>query len=125
MYIWWFMFFCNLLVPVIQIVAGKMMWKSSPGKINKVYGYRTKRSMKNMDTWEFAHEHCGRVWWRVGWVTLIVSILAQLPFMHSSEDVSGVVAGVISTLQVCILVLSIFPTERALKKTFYDDGTRR
>lgn len=125
MYIWWFMFFCNLLVPVIQIVVGKMMWKSSPGKINKVYGYRTKRSMKNMDTWEFAHEHCGRVWWRVGWVTLIVSVLAQLPFMHSSEDVSGVVAGVISTLQVCILVLSIFPTERALKKTFYDDGTRR
>lgn len=125
MYIWWFMFFCNLLVPIIQIVAGKMMWKSSPGKINKVYGYRTKRSMKNMDTWEFAHEHCGRVWWRVGWVTLIVSVLAQLPFMHSSEDVSGVVAGVISTLQVCILVLSIFPTERALKKTFYDDGTRR
>lgn len=125
MYIWWFMFFCNLLVPIIQIVAGKMMWKSSPGKINKVYGYRTKRSMKNMDTWEFAHEHCGRVWWRVGWVTLIVSVLAQLPFMHSSEDVSGVVAGVISTLQVCILVLSIFSTERALKKTFYDDGTRR
>lgn len=125
MYIWWFMFFCNLLVPIIQIVAGKMMWKSSPGKINKVYGYRTKRSMKNMDTWEFAHEHCGRVWWRVGWVTLIVSVLAQLPFIHSSEDVSGVVAGVISTLQVCILVLSIFPTERALKKTFYDDGTRR
>ena len=125
MYIWWFMFFCNLLVPIIQIVAGKMMWKSSPGKINKVYGYRTKRSMKNIDTWEFAHEHCGRVWWRVGWVTLIVSVLAQLPFMHSSEDVSGVVAGVISTLQVCVLVLSIFPTERALKKTFYDDGTRR
>ena len=42
MWFWWFLFVCNLIVPIIMIVAGRMMWKHSPGKINRVYGYRTK-----------------------------------------------------------------------------------
>ncbi|MDO4554333.1 MAG: SdpI family protein, partial [Lachnospiraceae bacterium] len=28
--------------------------------MNGLKGYRTSRSMKNMDTWKFAHEYSGR-----------------------------------------------------------------
>lgn len=125
MWFWWFMLVCNLLIPVILIIAGRMMWKHCPKKINTVYGYRTKRSMKNMDTWRFAHNYCGKLWWKIGWFSLFPSVVVQIPFFESSEDVIGIVGGIICTVQVVILMATVFQTEAALKKTFNDDGTRR
>ncbi len=125
MWFWWFMFFCNLLIPVILLVAGRMMWKNCPKQINGLVGYRTSRSMKNMDTWKFAHEHCGKLWWKIGWVILGLTILVQLPLIHSGEDVIGTAGAVICAVHCAILILSIFPTEMALKKTFTDEGEYR
>ena len=125
MWFWWFMFAVDLITPVIMILAGWMMWKYCPQKINGVYGYRTERSMKNMDTWKFAHDYCGRLWWKIGWIMLVPSALIQLPFFHSSEDIIGIVGSVLCMIHVVVLIASIFPTEAALKKTFFDDGTRK
>lgn len=125
MWFFWFMFVCNLIIPILLIIAGRMMWKHCPQKINGIYGYRTKRSMKNMDTWKFAHDYCGRLWWKIGWIMLVPSVLIQLPFVHSSEDTIGTVGAVLCTIQVVVLIGSIFPTEAALKKTFLEDGSRR
>lgn len=125
MWFWWFMFVCNLLIPVILIVVGRMMWKHCPKKINWVFGYRTSRSMKNMDTWQFAHKYCGKLWWKLGWLSLIPSIVVQIPFYNSSEEVIGIIGLIICIIQMVILIASAFPTEAALKNTFTDDGTRR
>ena len=118
MWFWWFMFICNLIIPILLIVAGRMMWKHCPKQINGIYGYRTKRSMKNMDTWKFAHDYCGKLWWKIGWIMLIPTVLVQIPFLHSSEDAIGGVGAVLCTIQVIVLIVSIFPTEAALKKKF-------
>ena len=125
MWFWWFMFFCDLLIPGTMILAGRMMWKHCPKKINGVVGYRTSRSMKNMDTWKFAHDHCGRLWWKMGWIMLIPSILVQLPFVNSSVNMVGVAAAILCTIQCAALIAAVFPTEAALKRTFTADGTRR
>ena len=125
MWFWWFMFVCNLLIPVILIVVGRMMWKHCPKKINWVFGYRTSRSMKNMDTWQFAHKYCGKLWWKLGWLSLIPSIVVLIPFYNSSEEVIGIIGLIICIIQMVILIASAFPTEAALKNTFTDDGTRR
>lgn len=125
MWFWLFMLACDLMIPVIMIVGGRMMWKHCPGTINGVYGYRTRRSMKNMDTRKFAHDHCGRLWWKLGWVLLIPSVLVLLPFVRSDEDTIGTVGLIVCTIQLIVLLASIFPTEAALKRTFSDDGTRR
>ena len=125
MWFWWFMFVCDLLVPVLMIVCGRMMWKHTPKNINGFIGYRTSRAMKNMDTWQFAHDYCGRLWWKIGWLMLVPSILVHLPFIRSSADVTGTVGGILCFLQCVVLVASIFPTERALKKTFTKEGMRR
>ncbi len=125
MWFWWFLFFGNLLIPITLIVAGRMMWKHCPKEINKYIGYRTNRSMKNMDTWKFAHDYCGRLWWRIGWIMLFLSILLQIPFFDSTIDMIGIVCGMICSVQVIILMASTFFTEKALKKTFFENGTRR
>lgn len=49
----------------------------------------------------------------------------HLPLIGSSEDVIGAVGGILCFLQCAVLVASIFPTERALKKTFTKEGMRR
>ena len=66
MWFWWFILICDCIIPAIMIIAGRMMWKHCPKKINGVVGYRTKMSMINMDTWRFAHDHAGKLWWKVG-----------------------------------------------------------
>ena len=77
---WWFILICDLLIPIVMILAGIIMWKHAPKQINGLLGYRTTRSMKNMDTWKFAHDHCGRLWWKIGLILLIATIPAHLPF---------------------------------------------
>ena len=57
-----FMFMSVLLIPVIMVVFGALFRKKAPGRINLVYGYRTLRSMKNVDTWNFAHHYIGKKW---------------------------------------------------------------
>lgn len=125
MKLWWFLFVCDLLIPITCIVAGRMMWKHCPRNINALFGYRTRRSMQNMDTWKFAHEHCGRLWWNGGWILLLLSALVQVPFFHSREAVIGTVSTVLMCLQCILLVISVFPTEAALKKAFDENGNRR
>ena len=125
MWFWWFMFVCNIIVPFVTVFAGRMMWKHCPQEINSLIGYRTKRSMKNEDTWKFAHEYCGKLWWIMGWIMLIPSMAAQIPFFNSSYKTIGIVGAIVVSVQCLILIASIFPTESALKKTFNDDGTRR
>lgn len=87
-------------------------------------GYRTTRSMKNMDTWGFAHDYCGRLWWRIGWIMLIFSLVVHYPFYHSSENVVGTVGTVLCVVQCVFLIVPVFFTERALKRTFTDEGSK-
>lgn len=122
---WWYMLICDLIIPLVMIISGRMMWKHCPKRINRTVGYRTVRSMKNMDTWKFAHDYCGKLWWKTGWLMIIPSVLLHLPLYHSDENTIGIAGGSLVTVQCIILIVSIYPTEKALKKYFNDDGTRR
>lgn len=119
MWFWWFMLACDLLIPVMMIVFGNMMWKHPPKSINAVIGYRTSRSMQNMDTWKFAHHYFGRLWWKTGWVMLLSSFLLHIPFFHSTDNAVGKLGGILCTVQCFVMLVPIFFTERALKKKFH------
>lgn len=125
MWFWLFMFAVNLLIPVTMLVCGRWMWKHTPTTINSICGYRTKRSMQNKDTWQFAHHYCGRLWWKLGWILLIPSIFVQFPFVNSTSQSIGILALFLVTMQMVIMVLTMIPTELALKRTFAPDGTRK
>lgn len=125
MWYWWFMLACDMLIPLCMIGFGILMLKKPPKKINGFFGYRTALSMKNTDTWRFAHEYAGRLWWKVGLIMAVPSLLSHIPFYNSGEDAVGVLGLVVMTLQCIVLVATIFPVESALNKTFNRDGTRR
>lgn len=125
MWFWWFLFVCNLLIPAAMIVGGYLMHRHCPHRISGTIGYRTQRSMKNMETWRFAHIYCGRLWQWMGWIQLVPTVLVQLPFYRSSSGVIGTVGIVIETVQLAVLVTSVIVTEQALRREFTDDGVRR
>ena len=56
---------------------------------------------------------------------MIPSALIHIPLYHSDESTIGVAGGILVTIQCIILIVSIYPTEKALQKHFNDNGTRR
>lgn len=81
--------------------------------------------MINMDTWQFAQEYSGKLFWKIGWILLLISIL--LPFFvygATSDSIAWLSLGLIA-VQTIVLIASLFPVQRALKHTFTDDGKRR
>lgn len=121
----WLWLIFVFVTPVIMIFAGWMMWKHCPKDINGLVGYRTTRSMKNMDTWQFAHDFCGRLWWKIGFVMLAGSALVFAFVCRLDEKTIGIAVSVLLLVQCAVLIASIVPTEKALKNTFNDDGTRK
>lgn len=122
---WIFMLTTTLLVPFVMIGLGKVFMQKPPKEISSIYGYRTSMSMKNKDTWEFAHRYCGRIWYRIGWVLLPCSVLPMFLVWGESDDMVGTWGGVICIVQTIPLVAAIILTEKALRKTFDRDGKRR
>lgn len=121
---WIFMFIMDMMLPLIMIICGKWFLKSAPKEINTVFGYRTSRSMKNKDTWDFAHKYCGKLWYKWGVVMLPVSAAALFFIIGKNENIIGIVGGIICAVQTIILISSIYPTEKALKSNFDKDGNR-
>ena len=125
MWFWIFMFICNLIVPLLMIIFGKVMYQHTPKTINSIYGYRTKMSMKNKETWQFAHNCCGKLWVKIGYIMLVPTIIVQLPFINSNPNIIGTIGGVISIFQIAALLYSIVLVEKGLKINFDSDGRRR
>ncbi|NNJ31069.1 SdpI family protein [Lacrimispora defluvii] len=121
---WIFMTAMNLLLPFIMIVIGHIFIKNPPKEINHLVGYRTTMSMKNKDTWEFAHHHCGKNWKITGLCMLIPSALVMLAFIGKDTQTVGKFGSVVIGVQTVILLASIIPTETALRKNFDKDGNR-
>lgn len=118
------MFVCNLLLPLIMVIAGYFMYKHSPKDINGIIGYRTKLSMKNQETWDFAQKFCGKLWLKIGGIMLLLSIILQIPFKESNESTICWLTVILETVQVIILIVSIVIAEKTLKNTFDKDGNR-
>ncbi|MBQ8909595.1 MAG: SdpI family protein [Oscillospiraceae bacterium] len=122
--VWFFMLGCNLLLPVIMLIAGKLFLKNAPKKINSWVGYRTEMSMQNVDTWKFAHAVAGRFWWKWGWYLLPLSIIPILPLLGQTEEITATVGCILMCLQMIPLLAVIPHTEKALRSTFDKNGNR-
>ena len=95
----------DLLIPLVMTGFGRRFMKKPPARINGLWGYRTARSMKSRESWDFAHRYCGRLWYRWGLALVPITLLCL-----------G---------QLVPLVAAIPPTEAALKRNFDENGRPR
>lgn len=122
---WAFMLFTTLLIPGSMILLGRSFLKKPPGEINGGYGYRTTRSMRNPETWAFAHAHSGRFWYRAGWLTLAVSLVWMALLFGREVKTAGNAAMILIGIQMVPFLAVIPATERAFKRNFDDFGRKR
>lgn len=110
-----------IIIPIMMLTFG-VIWRGHPPKnIKWIYGYRSFMSMKNHETWKFAHLYQAKVWRWSGVPLLIFSLIFALIFKKGYKEIPYWIL----YTQLAILVLSIIPTELALVKKFDKKGQLR
>lgn len=102
----------DLTVPAIVVVFGLRFPKAPPREINAVYSCRAARSMKNRDTWAFAHQHIGKLRRTLGLVLLPLSAPVMLRVWGKDVTTVSLFGGVVCAVQVVVLLCSLFPPSR-------------
>ena len=106
------------LIPAILLLVGVLLRKHPPRKINWYLGYRTARSMKSPEAWDYAQVRLGQLWRRFGLPLWVLSLSAILPLGKASENLQGAVLLVVTGVQL-VAVLAVIPRiEKELKERF-------
>ena len=122
MLFWIYMFLVTLIIPCAMYFVGKKYLTSPPKYINNTKGFRTKRSMKNPLTWEFAQKHFGRLWYKGAPWTAIFSSLAMLYSIGKTIAFIGFCGGCVIVIQLAVIIILGIITNSALKRNFTDGG---
>ncbi len=111
-----------LIMPLMMVGFGLLLMKNPPKKINSYYGYRTRRSVRSQETWDFAHYFFGKLWLVCGLVSLPISLVPLCLVLGKSEQVISVAGLIVLGIQTLLLLVTILLTERALMKNFDEFG---
>jgi uncharacterized membrane protein len=95
-----------------------IFWKFPPKNINRIYGYRTHKSMLNSTIWKFANSVFNKHFIIYSGISLIAGLV--LANFTTSEMTWEPMILVILTIVVCII-----KTERALSDTFTEEGKKK
>ncbi|HNZ65978.1 MAG: SdpI family protein [Planctomycetes bacterium] len=122
---WTFTFFKVMLIPIISMVGGLFGIYIPPIEINSMFGYRSLMSKKSQETWDFAQQHSGKLFWILGKYLFILSPLPILCVCWCDKNIVEIVESSILLCQVLVMLFSIILTEIALKKNFDKNGNRK
>ena len=124
---WIFMLVMNLLTPLVMLIYGRVFEKKPPkiARSKFAFGYRTVMSMRNEETWEYAHRFFGKLWFRFGIAVGLISIIVLFFFIGKDKDTVGFVGMIIDYVQLAAMLLPVIPTEISLRRRFDKYGNRR
>ena len=100
--------FLIILIPIF-------LYLFPPKEINAIYGYRTKRASKDINSWNFAQKYFSKRWILIP----IIIIFSQIIMITSGIKTSGdpPLVPIISIVEFSIgSILCIYSTELELKK---------
>lgn len=107
------LFIIPFLGGVIFILAGFVQLKFPPKKINSLYGYRTKSSMKSNERWDFAQKLSAGEMMKSGGLLAVSSLLV---FVTNFGDSINLIIGL--ALMLATVPLLLLRVERKIKKKF-------
>ena len=120
-----FMLIVVLLIPLTMLLFGWLFFSRTPKEINYGFGYRTKRSMRNEETWKFANQYFGKVWYLCGLLSAPLSVIAMAIVFEKGTETMSTVGFIITMIQTIPLVGAMISTEIALKKNFDENGRKK
>ncbi len=106
----------TMFLPLVLIALTGYYFKNNPPKkINKMMGYRTKRSMKSQASWDFAQVYSSGLlftWSLAGIVGLALQLYTQKATSSTSFAFTGI------SVLLAIVIGTVYFTEKELKKNF-------
>lgn len=109
----------SLVVPFITMVCGCIFYRFPPKNINSFSGYRTKRSMKNEQTWKEANRYSSKL--SILFSLIGMAFAAGLSLLLGNNDTGTGVSVIVSPLlMIALLLIMIALTEKHLKEKFGD-----
>ena len=121
---WLIILLTDLLVHIIILICGIASWKYPPKQINSLLGYRTKRSMQNQETWNFANTYCGQLFVKYGIGMSILMVIVHIPLIHCDATNLEYFSLICMLIQVIALFIPIYLTEKELQKQFDSSGKK-
>ena len=103
------------MVGLIFFVTGIIQRNYPAKKINHLYGYRTKKSMKNQQIWEYAQTYAAQQMIKMGGIIMLLGCLIWI-FDYQSSNAVWIVLGVI----IFFLLIMVLVIENTLKNKFPD-----
>lgn len=112
-------------IPLLLIVIGKIFEKYPSKEPNIAIGFRTKLSMMNKETWDYAQRLFPKVWISLGRTLLPFSLIILFLLYSEDKDYTGNLALILMLVQVVLMLGSILYVNLKLKKAFNSDGSRK
>ena len=104
-----------ILCGVVFSIVGAILFYFPPKEINLIYGYRTIRSMKNQESWDFAQKFSSVKMIKAGVALIILAFLGAFVNLDFNPKVQMFLTLLLIIGSVIYLFLG---TEKALDKRF-------
>jgi len=105
--------FTSFLSGIIFIITGFVMFKFPPKNINMLYGYRTTRSMKNQEQWDFSQKYSAKLLIFCGVFLILTSNISLIITINNKAKLFISLALIFGSV-----IFLLFKTENELKKRF-------
>ncbi len=119
-----FLTFGFILVPLVMIIYGIISYEEEP-RFDKMLGYRTKRSLKNSETFVYANRKISQYFIRFNCVSLIITIsycvIYQCYYMYFSDFVEVSFLMSLCFIQIICCFGPYYIVEKKLQKKFIDN----
>ena len=103
----------SISVGIVYFLIGMLMKSHPTSDINGLVGYRTARSMKNQESWDFAQVEAGKKMSRFGKIGVLIGLIS---LMIPLSDPWDFYLGIIWVLISCSML--IYSVEKSLKQKF-------
>lgn len=104
------LFLIPLTSGLIFMLAGFIMLKFPPKKINSLYGYRTSSSMKNQERWDFSQKYSATEMIKLA---AFLGLSSSIGLMYNPDGKLGMFLGL--GLMILMVVLLLIRVEKAIK----------
>lgn len=103
-----------LLFPssIFMIFLGNLILKNPPERINYLYGFRTKKSMKNQENWYKAQIICGlylKYFFKFSLCFSVIFIVLDAFSLITTKENIILWSVIIQSIILCVLLLYIIP----------------
>ncbi|MEI4802897.1 SdpI family protein [Bacillus sp. NPDC077411] len=99
----------SLLIGIIFILSALLLKKYPTTDINAAFGYRTRRSMKNIELWQAGNKYSAEIMRKNGFLMILIGSIISLTFRYPQTIIALI------ALMILLIIIMFVRVETKLK----------